>query len=317
MCEEMTALDDVNGAVDNDSRRERWEQVFGSAVVGQFSPYRLVSLWDLMFQFDLLRFIISYRTVSQVEIGIATTHRDHLDHIIVPAAEKPDESGHTRSSLGNFVFAELMESLQRLGFMPVSMTKCAIVHEIINRPYAYRELQTAMTVLRDTIEVELRDRLFLFVRPENAVFWDKKAPFGEKVANAFPNATFDSEEATRCFAAGRYTACVMHLMRVTELGVRRLATLLRLPKILQVKPWGNTIEEGDKKVAALPHGTPEQQARRAQFSEILAHLRNIKNAWRDQVMHPNQAYDEERAREIFDAVKRAMCEIAELKRLPK
>ena len=52
--------------------------------------------------------------------------------------------------------------------------------------------------------------------------------FAPSVSERFPEAIEDMREAARCFAFERPTACVFHLMRVTECGVRAIADLLEI-----------------------------------------------------------------------------------------
>lgn len=81
-------------------------------------------------------------------------------------------------------------------------------------------------------------RLWLLHVPSARVehYNSDKPQFGDKVAEKFPKATEDVQEAHRCFALGRYTACVFHLMRVMELGVQSLGKKLGVART-QEKEW--------------------------------------------------------------------------------
>src|ERR1700687_6353897 len=55
---------------------------------------------------------------------------------------------------------------------------------------------------------------------ERTIEWVGVAPpFGYDVAKAFPRASDDILEATKCYALERYTASVFHLMRAIEIGL--------------------------------------------------------------------------------------------------
>src|SRR5439155_6631659 len=61
-------------------------------------------------------------------------------------------------------------------------------------------------------------------------FLMKPALFGEQVTTAFPSVAFDVEEAGNCYAFARPTACVFHLMRVMETGLKALGRSLNDPR---------------------------------------------------------------------------------------
>ena len=50
--------------------------------------------------------------------------------------------------------------------------------------------------------------------------------FGDDVARAFPSSKGDIDEAGKCLALDRGTACVFHLMRILEIGLQLLAAKL-------------------------------------------------------------------------------------------
>jgi hypothetical protein len=85
-------------------------------------------------------------------------------------------------------------------------------------------LERATQVLSSTIEEEMSLREYFEIPPDRARFFDdSRHAFGEAVAERFFSTTFDAAEASRCYALGRNTACVFHLMRVMEIGLTVLA----------------------------------------------------------------------------------------------
>ena len=62
------------------------------------------------------------------------------------------------------------------------------------------------------------------VSAERSDFYLAHSLFGGKVDSAFPSAHHDIGEAGTCYATDRNTACVMHLMRVLELGLSAFAS---------------------------------------------------------------------------------------------
>ncbi len=73
--------------------------------------------------------------------------------------------------------------------------------------------------------------------PESRVKYYQQAQlFGEQVDKKFKALRGEIAEAGKCFAAGRDTATVFHLMRVMEVGVQRLGKKLGVPDTKE-KEW--------------------------------------------------------------------------------
>ena len=70
------------------------------------------------------------------------------------------------------------------------------------------------------------------MQPRNVPYYETRPLFGPDVFNNFSSANDDIDEAGKCLALGRGTACVMHLMRVLEVGLAALASALGANKQL-------------------------------------------------------------------------------------
>jgi HEPN domain-containing protein len=166
-------------------------------------------------------------------------------------------------------------------------------------------LTQAIQDLNGTIYGELEDNYFLQLSPSEAEIFEAQEPFGTEVSTAFPIASEDIEEAAKCLALGRYTASVFHLMRTMECAVRSLCTKLSITNPDRV--WGNLLSDMNKKIEVMPKGGV-----RDQWSQSSALLYNVKQAWRNDVMHPKETYTEEQATEVFQAVRSFMRHLSPL-----
>ena len=99
-----------------------------------------------------------------------------------------------------------------------------------------------MKEIGDRFEAELSARMFFYMPAERAKYFADEPLFGEAVANKFPKLAEDISEAGKCFACGRYTATVFHLMRLMEASLERLVKLLRLTIGLN-RPWGRILRD--------------------------------------------------------------------------
>jgi len=87
-----------------------------------------------------------------------------------------------------------------------------------------RKLSQLKAASADTLRmIFLADVGLLVALPSaNARYFAGEPLFGEAVENAFPDVSYDIAEAGKCRAFGRWTATVMHLMRVLEAGLAAL-----------------------------------------------------------------------------------------------
>jgi HEPN domain-containing protein len=163
--------------------------------------------------------------------------------------------------------------------------------------------------LINRLEDDLKRAEFLYVPPDHMSFYRESPQFGHQVAAKFPKSVEDIQEAAKCFALGRYTSTVFHLMRVMEAAVQYLGKRMGIT-VTGVKNWANILDEVDKAIKSLPLSDRKQRGRRNRLAESSVHLRMVKDAWRNDVMHPKETYTEEEAERIFRNVKDFMVHLA-------
>jgi hypothetical protein len=171
-----------------------------------------------------------------------------------------------------------------------------------------------MEALRDRLLDELEGFKFLHLTSRMAHYYESDFPFGEKVGLSFPKATFDIEEAAKCFALNRNTACVMHLMRALEAPLRAIGVGLGIPNAINEakNSWGGILriireKIQEKNKTALPDWLPQ----RGFYEDAHAHLSSVKTAWRDTSMHLDRKYDDKDSTRIYSAVKDFMERLAD------
>jgi len=170
---------------------------------------------------------------------------------------------------------------------------------------------------RDVIEVQIRlndelqaRKLFILTPGEAGYFDDSQ--FSPKATEYFQDAIFDMTEAAKCYALERPTACVFHLMRVTEYAVQEMA---RLVGITDPRPnWDPVIRKIDNELKA-DYADRQFKGSYDLLAYMSTHLQAVKVAWRNRVMHVGEKHTPEEAREIYGATCGLMRYLAE--NLPK
>lgn len=162
------------------------------------------------------------------------------------------------------------------------------------------ELRQVMVELFNRLEDGLEEEHFYHVRSPDKRFYDGTALIPAEIRDALGISSEDLEEAGKCYALGRYTAAVFHLMRVAEAVVKRLGEELNVTvtdKNDKVLTWGKILANMSGAVEQMPKNDPKTQ----DWSEAVTLLFHVKEAWRNETMHPKQTYTQEEAVEIFDA----------------
>jgi hypothetical protein len=172
-----------------------------------------------------------------------------------------------------------------------------------------REAINSVGGLRERFYDELNGIRFLYLDAAKLKFYDQRAPFGEVVAKKFPSAEYDIQEAANCFALGRYTACVMHSMRVLEAGLDALAKALKVRR--SIRGWGTDLymfnTAWEKELKSKPNLTGWK---RQFFPQSFVEFRHFANAWRNHALHTNVQYGESEAFKVCGHVQTFMQHLA-------
>ena len=171
--------------------------------------------------------------------------------------------------------------------------------------------------------MDLYDPAFVFVPKDKKEFFEQPELFDNdtvKVSTHFPDAAEDIRAAGNCYALGMYAACVFHLMRVVEIGARKMMTDLKARKHLkdpkrqiELCDWGDLIGAIDTAVKQLASGTRQGLSKKAKFefyNHAVAQFRNFKDAWRNNVSHIRKVYKPGETKDVMDNTERFMRHLA-------
>jgi len=167
------------------------------------------------------------------------------------------------------------------------------IHEMPTEEFKLKALQLIFGELERRVEDELSSVLFMYIPPHRAGYYQTRPLFNEKVAKKFPKATEDIEEAGKCFAVARYTACVFHLMRVMERGVQRLGKKLNVSIPVEEKDWGAIGNRINGAIKQLPNSTTQEKRIHTRYTKVATYLDNVRESWRNPTMHTKETYTEE------------------------
>jgi nucleoside diphosphate kinase len=256
------------------------------------SPFQLWSLLELL-QTEAQTFLTLGRLLQSFAL-------DHDDHTPIPDEEK------TKYRLA---LAIVIQSCEEAGLNISAISFKNLWEELVKPECTRHSLSVLAHHVESNVWHELSDSLFLLVPSEKSSYFRDEPIWGAVVADKFPQLIEDIQEAGKCFATARYTACVFHLMRVMEGAVQYLGGKLKI-NLVREKNWHNILDEVDKAIKNMNPKNSKQKAIRNKYSAASAYLRMVKDAWRNDVMHPKATYTEEEAGRVFHNVKDFMFHLA-------
>jgi hypothetical protein len=129
------------------------------------------------------------------------------------------------------------------------------------------------------------------------------------IFNSFGSTKYDALEAFRCYALGRNTACVFHLMRVLELGLAALGNVFNVS--LAHTNWAPAIDQIESRIGDMQKDPvwkmlPDCKVQQEFYSQAASYFGILKDAWRNYTAHARGKYDENEAGDILMSVRAFM-----------
>lgn len=161
---------------------------------------------------------------------------------------------------------------------------------------------------------------FAYIPPPNDKYFEQERLFGESVHSAFTEARADIKAAGNCFAMELYTACVFHLMRVAEFGLRAMAKRLKVTISdhgknipLEYGDWNKVIEGIENKLQPLRQTAKNvrRESRVNYYSDALERCSAMKDLYRNPVSHTRTTYNRGGAEDVMERVERFMQFLAQ------
>ena len=185
-----------------------------------------------------------------------------------------------------------------------------IISKFQNNPAAMtnRVMGELLEELGNRLQDECSLRHFLSLTESERRYYEaNEALFGNEVNNKLPSVISDLDEAAKCFALGRYTGSVFHLMRIMEIGVQEFGTKLGV-HLANETVWQKILDQANKKIRDMSPKAPDT----TRYASISAHLYNVKLAWRNEVMHPKATYTADEAERVIQAVRGFMVDLVDV-----
>lgn len=263
-------------------------------------PFQLVSWYDMQ-KFGAEKYFAIARGLEH--LVVIFQNRAIVDE---PFEAKPQ---------WNDMFCAIRDRCAECGLSVSSDLLTQFADEIndINSRMTFGDVSSRMDHIGRTITTEMKQAVFMYIPADRAERYDQQELFGAEVASVFTSASFDIRESGNCYAAGRYTACVFHLMRVLEIGLLTFAR--EFPSVpTDRENWQQIIEKIEAEIRTMPKAQTKPvdwKQKHEKYSQTANSFMFFKDAWRNYTAHARGKYVEDEADMIFRNVGSFMRQLAE------
>jgi hypothetical protein len=254
-----------------------------------------ITLWSLLKEFCVYDF---------VELLDVLAHCDHAYRAGKPIARS------TRDALIK-VIIEASQILVDLGLVTSANLAVDFIAQIKLGQLSDDAFSQGAHSLFKTIEMETRGIICFKTDDSYIKILEGYTPIPSHVADRFPRAVQEIEDAAKCMLYERGTACVFHSMRAIEVALKAAWKTLGLPTPKFSDSWGTLLKPLDEQLEVPPKNPhPVWQANLSFFSEVVHDVRAAKRTYRDSTMHVESTYTNSEARAIFNATKTLITDAA-------
>ena len=278
---------------------------YGNNILGSeprlwYNPYKLTSLWEIMQQFNPMSWVHFYRFL------------DSAAHI---AAGNPDSPFIQDQNILMHALRSSHQSCIALGLTTSAITITKLIKVLQraieqDRIITVGEVKDFVAEFQGRFDDETRGKVFFALMPTNNTLYEEPFRGWEQVIDKFPSTSFDIEEASKCFALNRYTASVLHDMRILEVGLTAMKDALKaVPKSPN---WNDVLIAIEEAIINISKGGTLMSKDEKQFyTEAARHFFFVKDGLRNPATHKvSSRFDKERAERILEHVKELMTHLA-------
>ena len=214
------------------------------------------------------------------------------------------------------------ENLQQL---QLSLNELHEYCEKLNLPLSQNQIETVVdavhgndveAVRRSFLELqkrvyqELKAKVVFCLPGEKVRYWSPFWLVDTKIYDHFPSAWHEFHRAGHCYAFGENTACVFHLMRIVDFGLRQVAKSLGIE--YDARNWSGIGKKIQQKMEQkYDTKTDDWKKSELMYAEILTDIQAISRGHRNPVLHElEKKYEERDALHMLNVVEGFMLHLA-------
>ncbi len=202
--------------------------------------------------------------------------------------------------------------------MEAVIHRAAVLNNKLVKSMDWDVYETEVRVLRETLEGHLQG-IHVYRYPiDKFQYYLKCKATWHKTLDAFPHIENEVLAGADCYALGYNTACVFHMVRVAEFGLRAMAAKLKIRTVRKVTPiewgaWNEVISAISRTLEAVHKTTASRKkdAEKAFYNAAISDMRAIQDLYRDKTAHLRESYDDGQAQSAMIRVRGFMDSLAD------
>jgi hypothetical protein len=252
-------------------------------------------------------------------------HRTHLIRALKEAesACKVDRNAHVPEAragqLSEWITGGIRYCVDAINIKEAELTKTDLEVMIGNRLHTqinWGDLFESLKRLCEEINVGIGRECFFHYKRDRAILLFRTEQEWDKIIKAFPSTKQEILFGVDAYAFENNSACVFHMSRVAEIGLRALAKERGLKVIRKHIPiewgtWGDILKALDEKVVDITKQSngPQKDKAFEFYKTVLSDLRAIQGL-RDRTMHFRDNYDQGETQSAMFRTKSLMTMLA-------
>jgi hypothetical protein len=182
--------------------------------------------------------------------------------------------------------------------------------EIIGAALPHERMRHHAEAIYTTLTAELGSLQLRAIPREKSRYCDAKWLADGILMMKYPDTVDEFQRAGRCFAYGENTACIFHLMRVTEFYLKKVADSLQVP--FHAINWGEIAKHITKEMEKKHQvKTDEWKSSEPFYAAILTDIQAISRGHRNSALHElERKYDEREAGYMLTVIEEFALHVA-------
>lgn len=270
-----------------------------------FPKYGPMSLWDMQ-RFHAEHIVILARNLRKLEEFIDTTP-DNWNALL----QHKDEGPKARTVRSFLVGLRTCCENADLQHAEMLIKEC-----LSDIPQTSRE----MNLLFKAIVGEMKQRLYIRIPEDQALYWENSDLLNESTKIKFPTVVGEITASGTAYACDLHNASVFHSMRAAEVGLRVLAEDLNVEfphGNLSLEQWHSILEQIESKIGKLKNlkKSSEKAENQRFYSQAAAQFRYFKDGYRVRVAHVHDVFSPQQSlsilnqtREFFEVLSQKISE---------
>jgi hypothetical protein len=203
---------------------------------------------------------------------------------------------------------QLHEYCEKLD-LPMSSKQIGVIVDAV-QGHDFDRVRRGFMELQQRVYDELQNKVCFCLPTEKVKYWNPLWLTTSPIYDRFRSAHQEFQRAGHCYAFGENTACVFHLMRIVDFGLRQVAKSLGIT--YDARNWvGISNKITDKMEQKYQTKTDDWKKSEPMYAEILTDIQAISRSHRNPVLHElEKKYDENDAEYMLTVVVGFMLHLA-------